>query len=115
MAWNFCDQKYIPPAEYDYEPTSKYQVFQFPAEWIVEICGAPGRPTLGGCTAEVSPGTWWIRIRDNLSPTELACVLRHEKGHVNGWVHGPSNWPLARSRDAMQRIIETYRPAEMAD
>lgn len=114
QAWNFCDARYVPPAVFDREPSVKYSVIKVPDDMLAGFCGIYGNPTLGACAEQVSADEWWIKVRASLTGSELTCVLRHEKGHLNGWEHGPSYWRHDGSRDAMQRIIDRYLPAEAA-
>lgn len=113
QAWNFCDAKYVPPAEFDREPSVEYSVIEVPDDMLPGFCGLYGYPTLGGCAEQLSETEWWIKVRSSLTPGELDCVLRHEKGHLNGWDH-PSNWRRDQSRDAMQMVIDSYQPSDAA-
>lgn len=40
------------------------------------------------------PATQTIEIKTGLSPSDEACVMRHEKAHAAGWVH-PENQALS--------------------
>lgn len=99
MATDWCAIN-IPPAEYQYEPTQDYVVFEWPHEMLAGMCRGDGsmqwRPEgkHGGCTvfsAEQS-GVDFIYLVSGLSPEQRECVLVHEKAHLNGWGHGPSGW-----------------------
>lgn len=87
-AWNWCKESAWPPVEFSGEPTRSYKIGRFPPEWIPEICASSAPyQVLGGCYEEVE-GTFFITVRDDVSETEAACIIWHEKAHVNGWDHG---------------------------
>lgn len=73
----------LPPEQYDYEPTRPYRVEYVTPAGVEEHCPAPFGAMVVGCT--VLDG--YILLRDDLTPEAAAHVLRHEKGHVNGWNH----------------------------
>lgn len=70
-----------PPARYDYEP-KEYYVRNFAPAELDAWCGARAK----ACTFFKT-----IYIRNDLPVQWRACVLRHEKGHVNGW---PATHPM---------------------
>lgn len=68
-----------PPARYDHEP-KHYYVRTLSPQNLYQVCGRAL-----GCTIKPT-----IYLRSDLNKTWRACVLRHEKGHINGW---PGNHP----------------------
>lgn len=88
FAWNWCSESAAPPAEFAGEPTLPYKIARFPPEWVPEMCGSNNPyQVVGGCFEEVE-GVFFITARDDVSETEVACIIWHEKAHVNGWEHG---------------------------
>jgi hypothetical protein len=83
----------LPPAEYDHDPPADVvvKVYHMPLDMLLFMCTSPINPvpieTLNGCASKESDDFWVVRIRDDLSPEEEACILRHERAHVNGWTH----------------------------
>jgi hypothetical protein len=73
-----------PPAIYDYEPTKDYVVHNVNSRRFKQYCGTDpeGFLTLG-CTINGHI----IYIRNDLPKEVYDVILRHEKAHVNGWVH----------------------------
>jgi hypothetical protein len=72
-----------PPAIYSYEPTREYFVHNIPSSSIEKYCGAIKEHIILGCTVEGHI----IYIRNDLPEQVYDVILRHEKAHVNGWVH----------------------------
>ncbi|MGE5165128.1 MAG: hypothetical protein ACM3IH_14040 [Sphingobacteriales bacterium] len=70
----------IPPARYDHEPKKHYSVRNLSPQDMAALCSGAK-----GCTIDRV-----IFLRNDLPPEWRACVLRHEKGHLNGW---PGNHP----------------------
>lgn len=82
----------MPPKQYDYPPRREVVVHVASPSVVDEACGKSlevllrrleGKPvTILGC---------WdgkvIYVRNDLTAKARAKVLRHEYGHVNGWVH----------------------------
>src|SRR5215510_12207578 len=68
---------WLPPKKYDYEPRIPYVVRY--AYILPQAHGIAEPPMVVG-----DP---WIIYIDPRTPLGVACVLRHEKGHVNGWHH----------------------------
>lgn len=64
-----------PPARFDFEPKHYYVRSVSPTDFGL-ICSHLGQ----GCT--IGPT---IYLRNDLSKEWRKCVLRHEKGHINGW------------------------------
>ena len=79
----------MPPARFDHEPTRPYEVRYRQAALFDMYCGT-NHPKVGGCAVE-KDGTCYITIRQELGRTARAAVLRHEKGHCNGW---PRSHPI---------------------
>lgn len=73
-----------PPAQFDYEPVYQYQVKTVTPDELLEWCGRLPFNVQLACWNEWS-GT--IYIRDDLTDDARSHILRHEKGHVNGWAH----------------------------
>jgi hypothetical protein len=73
-----------PPTIYNYEPTKDYIVYNVSPRRFEQYCGTDpeGLLTLG-CTID----GYIIYIRNDLPKQVYDVVLRHEKAHVNGWVH----------------------------
>lgn len=74
----------MPPAQYDHPPTHPLRVITIEAREIQAAC--PGFPPglLLSCwnyDKEV------VYVRDDLTPRARAKVIRHERGHANGWRH----------------------------
>ena len=82
-----CDPRRLPPAYFDHEPTVPYKVFMWDEEILRGVCWGRYNPSLGGCAERVSDEMWFIYLLATMTNPE--CVLRHEKGHVNGWEHSP--------------------------
>lgn len=75
----------LPPLEYDFEPTQAYKVWRVDRPTVELICGPPTQYyIIWACAA---PRINEIYIVDDLEPVVEAMVLRHEKAHLNGWVH----------------------------
>lgn len=75
-----------PPAEYDYEPKQAYRVFEMPRSFMNEAYRQ--FPSYGDgaqlCGYAVRGA---IFILEGLEPWARAALLRHERGHLNGWSH----------------------------
>jgi len=80
-----CDARHLPPAYFDHEPTVPYKVFKWDADMLLSVCGGGYFPNPGGCAERVSDDMWFIYLKATAKSPE--CLLRHEKGHVNGWEH----------------------------
>lgn len=114
-AWSFCQESFLPPPEWDHEPTKPYQVTKFPKDWIPSLCGEDWYPAAlyGGCVEEVG-GEHWITVRDDLLPMEMDCLLRHEKAHVNGWEHPYYPPPAPTFPRGPVRKLNPYEPIDLA-
>lgn len=74
----------MPPKQFDYPPRASFEVVEIAPNLIRAACrGAARELVLLGCWDGLR-----IFIRTDLTPKARAKVLRHEYGHVNGWVHG---------------------------
>lgn len=73
-------QSYAPPAKYDYEPTEAYFMKLLPKKELYRRCGGP----VWGC-ANVKERR--IYVLSTLRGKALSIIVRHEKAHLNGWVH----------------------------
>lgn len=76
----------LPPKHFDHEPLYPYEVIEMPLDQLHRQCKIPksSRYVLQGCADFF---TNRIYMRDDLSPSDYAKVLRHEKAHLNGWIH----------------------------
>jgi hypothetical protein len=104
-----CREMYTPPPEFIYEPTDSYKVVEWPDELLQAVCTNGGLPTrpftiFRGCATKIGEAEWFIYINRDLDEDQKACVLRHEKAHVNGWKHGP-RWANYQDESG------AYRPA----
>lgn len=75
----------IPPPEYDYEPTEPYEVQLVSDHRLLQLLCRYHHPLLAGCGLK---DKGMIYIIDGLDPETHQSVLRHEKAHINGWLHG---------------------------
>lgn len=80
-----------PPAIYDHEPTTPYEVRYRTAHLFELYCGT-NHPKVGGCT-RIAAGTCFVTIREELGQRDKGLVLAHERAHCNGW---PSSHPRLR-------------------
>jgi hypothetical protein len=87
-----CDPRSLPPAYFDHEPTVGYKVYEWDDEMLSSLCDGGQYRNLGGCAEQVSDDFWYIYIAAGLD-VGRDCLLRHEKGHVNGWLHN-DGWPM---------------------
>ena len=85
----------MPPKQFDHAPTQPYTIVLVSAQQIDDKCKSlsvllsrlEGKKVMVfACT--VGEGMDLIYIRNDLTAKARAKVLRHEYGHVNGWVHG---------------------------
>ena len=73
-----------PPAAYDFEP-ARFDIIYIEPDMAQVFCDRePGDRIALGCAFTDSGN---IYLRTGLSPEVEAIVLRHEKAHLNGWVH----------------------------
>lgn len=88
QARDFCTYPdIVPPAIYDHEPTVPYKIYDVPM-WFLQEVACPGKLAMrAGCAFSTGDGFYHIYIRDDVTAEERACVLRHEKAHLNGWKH----------------------------
>ena len=70
----------LPPVYYDYEPRQSYIVLTMPPAEQERAC-------LGIKQSCTLPRRRVIVVSTELKGEALAIVLRHEKAHLNGWVH----------------------------
>lgn len=76
----------VPPEVYRYEPTVEYQVIRVEKHELPDVCG----PLLPIYACAVQGGgmipTIYL-VEDNYfpHPSYEACLLTHEKAHINGW------------------------------
>lgn len=75
----------IPPPEYDYEPTRPYEVQLVKDHRLLCLLCRYHHPRLAGCGLK---DRGMIYIIDGLDADMFQAVLRHEKAHINGWLHG---------------------------
>lgn len=82
----------LPPPVYDYEPNRPYEVLVLPEVEVFDRC-------YGLTPACAIPSRSLIVISEDLQGEERERVLRHERAHINGWVHdGPICVDTRRSR-----------------
>lgn len=74
----------MPPANKDHCPAAPFSVYKVSPQLAAEFCRVPAAYVGFACTA-ASLGA--VIIRDDLNAADEAKVLRHEIGHLNGWVH----------------------------
>lgn len=75
---------HMPPRMYDHYPTEPFTVEFWPQGDLRILCRNKYPPGLQiACTREDRI----IIVRDDLSPAAVQLVLRHEYGHLNGWLH----------------------------
>lgn len=74
----------MPPARYDHEPAKHYGVIPASQARLNSLCKPPPGMKAVGCTVAAMR---MIYILDTLGPKKRALVLRHERGHINGWKH----------------------------
>lgn len=81
----------IPPTKYQFEPAAPYTVLFRSATVIKMMCGtknAFGHPPIACADTETNT----IYIVTGRSRQHMACLLVHEKAHLNGWpAHHPKN------------------------
>lgn len=73
-------QSYEPPPEFDFEPTEPYLIATLPEREVMRVCNMVSR-------ACAIPARRLIIVSDTLKGEFLSITLRHEKAHLNGWVH----------------------------
>jgi hypothetical protein len=95
------DDKFPPPAEYDYMPRHKFRIvkldfnqLKYQCDRVLAAVGfAPLRWGYMGCTDRVLPGlVIYILENGSYSMDGQGCVteediIRHERAHLNGWNH----------------------------
>lgn len=88
------DPTWNPPARFDHSYSGKMIVHRLPQAQIINVCAKVlGKRSMiqHGCSAKPKNGRCeiWIVDKTYMSATPEA-VLRHERGHCNGW---PANHP----------------------
>lgn len=74
----------MPPVMYDHEPRN-YIVRSVSIEEVQKLCFTTSRPIpIEGCAR---PKWRLIVVDKDLPPLVKELVLRHEKAHLNGWIH----------------------------
>lgn len=85
-----------PPAQYDREPRVPYTVIKASSETVDRICrtglagiGLKTGDDYRGCALPPVDGkTWRIYIvKGGYKCASEEAIIRHEKGHLNGWRH----------------------------
>lgn len=80
-----------PPAIYDHAPTVAYSVEEVNAETLramVDLLGdVPDDWIICGATVTAAGETVVFLLKDLPEGAARNAVLRHERGHVNGWEH----------------------------
>lgn len=83
---------WAPPARYDHTPRRPMVVREYPRHKVGEICGMLTKVRADGCALPDWRGTCIVYMppRASLSPARWTALLRHERGHCNGWpAHHP--------------------------
>jgi len=80
-----------PPARYDYPPTNLVGVWEMSQRELTTACreAYPGYyigPRVEGCTYFTDDNGCVVMVL--VTSPYLARLIRHEKAHCNGWVHG---------------------------
>lgn len=77
-----------PPARYDHEPRTPYVVTELAQSKIQRVCRSEthgaGDQVLGCSLPELG----LIYVVKGMKPDVRQLIVRHEKAHLNGWVHG---------------------------
>jgi len=90
----FCSPVFVPPPRFDHTPVDSFAAVPVGPDEIFSWCGIDpalvrdGR--IGACTVRAidgDPVSWWIYFDRTLPRDQFQCVMRHEEGHVNGWLH----------------------------
>ena len=79
-------QHYMPPVQYDFEPMKPVQVETVSTATVNAACHMDSL-----ACAKLHNGHWMIVISDELKGEFRSIILRHEKAHVNGWIHGATD------------------------
>lgn len=79
----------MPPAKYDHEPRRPYSVHYVDQMTANQVCASKLREAargsnIWGCAV---PLMNTIFVLETLPPNKRKLVLRHERGHLNGWKH----------------------------
>lgn len=83
---------WAPPARYNHAPRGPMVVREYPRHKVGEICGMLTKVRADGCAMPNWRGKCIVYMppRSSLSPARWAALLRHERGHCNGWpAHHP--------------------------
>lgn len=86
----------LPPVTYDHAPTIPYGVVEETQERVTRLCEILGGPNAIACTWQTEAGFTVIipKVgRGGVAQRTHDLILRHERGHVNGW---PADHPGAR-------------------
>jgi hypothetical protein len=75
-----CFLTAMPPSEYDYEPHEFYTIASVSSELDKTVC----RSNYWGCAI---PRRRLVVINKALVGEWRDIILRHEKAHLNGWIH----------------------------
>jgi hypothetical protein len=109
--YSFCDENKRPPPEYDFEPNQAYEVAPVSdVKLLRSICNYMWVPVnlFGGCVLmDEDPPR--ILFRADLTDGERECLMRHERAHINGWVH-PIDTSSPTPRGPF-RSLPKYTPA----
>lgn len=78
----------VPPAQYRHEPRGAYTVERVSRERLNFLCAGSGARY--ACSFEGDQAIYIVKALPNTS--YLACLLVHEKAHLNGW---PASHPMS--------------------
>jgi hypothetical protein len=77
-------QHYMPPVQYDYEPKEPYQIVTVSTDTVKMAC----RMDSLSCA---KPFRHQIIISKDVTGEFREILLRHEKAHLNGWIHAATD------------------------
>lgn len=82
-----CSYADRPPPKYDYEPKHAYETVRVSA-WTLDILLGKRKTGVTHCGLTL-PASNKVYMLDTITTNSVAWnkVLRHEKGHLNGWRH----------------------------
>lgn len=77
----------MPPARYDHAPDCEPTIERVSAA-DMQMASALAHIDDGDLLLGATFAGCVVWVRDDLTDAAEARVLRHERGHLNGWVHG---------------------------
>lgn len=72
----------MPPSPFDHTPAGRFKIINTDSILIYAACPVPDGWIVFGCVVGHK-----VYIRTDITAFARAKVLRHEFGHLNGWVH----------------------------